>query len=1083
MASRLYALLVGINDYPPAVGKLSGCLNDVDQVHDHLTSNFVAADLAIEVLKDGDATRANVIQQFGAHLGRAGEGDVALFHYCGHGARAASAREFRECYPDGRDEGIVCIDSRLPGGYDLADKELAFLISGIAKNNPHIAIVLDCCHSGSGTRGVDAFRGLKARLTHEVTAERPLASYVGGYAELRAQGRRLEIPRSRHILLAACDRGQLAQETLDHNGVFTSTLLEVLEKSGGDITYSDLFVRCRAAVRTRADNQEPQFETNGSFDASGGYLGRRATQTARRFSAFVETDPMSKINRWMVECGAIHGIPTDSDKPVALDLYREDGQNRVAGTATLVRVGPQRSEMTLDVPAAAAPALDPTVRYRAQITSLPVTPLAVDFFGDASFRDVIARVIGTDPAVNVTLTGGGKARYALAVENGALYLKQSALDRIIQGASLDASQPEEAPTRLLPALKRVAQWERSLALQNKRTAMDPAQVEFFFVEQAADGTERILPPEATKLDYLKGAGEWQAGKLKAHNHLKQPVHLLLLYFSESYGIFSLKNDPIGADQSVTLWGDGDGDYFELADGVDESLENFKLLVSTERIDDFLLSQDALDLGALVTGTRGIGSVKAAGKLPFQNEWFAKDLPIQVVRRLDRVGVADAQLADGKIIVKGHAAVTANLSLTAVTSGGRDVSGADFYKAMESFGLQMLNFSATRGVSASVLEISDIRNSAALEAQPLEVQLKWPLEPGEAILPLVYDGRHVLLGGDAYQDDDGNSHVSIRRLPAPAERSRSLGSALKLYFFKTYLKRAGVNQLRWVDYRSDGSIDYQAGEVAAKVAAAKNILLLVHGIIGDTENMARGISACGVAPGFDLVLTYDYENLNTPIEVTARQLKAQLEAAGLHADDDKKLTLLVHSMGGLVSRWFIEREGGNALVDHLVMCGTPNNGSPFGEVDGARKILTMITSVSLNYLPSLAPFSSAVLFLLNRSKKITPTLEQMNPASDFITTLNRSGDPGIPYTILAGDIHAYHEPANQFFEELLKKLGDNVLFEALFADKPNDIAVGVDSILGVAGERARVPACKNVACHHLNYFTSPAGQEALLAVPW
>ena len=46
------------------------------------------------------------------------------------------------------------------------------------------------------------------------------------------------------------------------------------------------------------------------------------------------------------------------------------------------------------------------------------------------------------------------------------------------------------------------------------------------------------------------------------------------------------------------------------------------------------------------------------------------------------------------------------------------------------------------------------------------------------------------------------------------------------------------------------------------------------------------------------------------------------------------------MGGLVSRWFIEREGGNALVDHLVMCGTPNNGSPFGKIDDARKMLSM-----------------------------------------------------------------------------------------------------------------------------------------------
>ncbi|MGX9727009.1 MAG: esterase/lipase family protein [Candidatus Electronema sp. VV] len=119
--------------------------------------------------------------------------------------------------------------------------------------------------------------------------------------------------------------------------------------------------------------------------------------------------------------------------------------------------------------------------------------------------------------------------------------------------------------------------------------------------------------------------------------------------------------------------------------------------------------------------------------------------------------------------------------------------------------------------------------------------------------------------------------------------------------------------------------------------------MVHGIIGDTENIAQGLMQVRDANGtalskkFDLVLTYDYENLNTKIEDTARKLKEQLRDVGLHENDSKRLTLLVHSMGGLVSRWFIEQEGGNKIVDHLVMCGTPNVGSPFGKIDAARSL--------------------------------------------------------------------------------------------------------------------------------------------------
>jgi pimeloyl-ACP methyl ester carboxylesterase len=359
----------------------------------------------------------------------------------------------------------------------------------------------------------------------------------------------------------------------------------------------------------------------------------------------------------------------------------------------------------------------------------------------------------------------------------------------------------------------------------------------------------------------------------------------------------------------------------------------------------------------------------------------------------------------------------------------------------------------------------------------------PLNNNEGILPFVFDGQHVMLGGDAYKDDSGNTHVSIDHIPDIPDNRRSLGGSLKLYFFKTYLKQNDVNQLRWVEYKTDGSFAYQKSNVADKVASAKNILLLVHGIIGDTEAMAKGVKETGLDQKFDLVLAYDYENLSTPIAETAQKLKSQLSACGLHESDNKKLTLLVHSMGGLVSRWFIEREGGNKIVDHLVMCGTPNNGSPFGKIDGARKILNVLTGLSVNYAPMFIPFSGAVLLLLNRSKKITPTLEQMNPESDFIKTLNASEDPGIRYTILAGDVDAYKEPSDQFFAKMLAKVGQSSLFEALFGMKANDIAVSVDSILGVESKRAITPVRQNVGCHHLNYFVSDAGQKALTAVEW
>jgi hypothetical protein len=302
LPTDIYALLVGINDYAPEVGKLTGCINDVDHFNGYLTNHFDGDRLHVEVLKDADATRSNIIEQFRSYLGRAKADDVAVFQYCGHGARWKSAQAFEQFYPDRKDEGLVCYDSRRPGGFDLADKELAVLLAELAQNDPHIAVILDCCHSGSATRCADDFTQLKSRQTHEVSEERPLEIYLDGYyASLSERGESLQIPASRHILLAACERVQKAWEGKDHCGVFTSTLLDVLEQSGTDISYADLFVRCRAAVRKRADNQDPQFETYRGFQAYSGFLGGQVSRSSRRYSVYFEN------NAWNVDCGALHG--------------------------------------------------------------------------------------------------------------------------------------------------------------------------------------------------------------------------------------------------------------------------------------------------------------------------------------------------------------------------------------------------------------------------------------------------------------------------------------------------------------------------------------------------------------------------------------------------------------------------------------------------------------------------------------------------------------------------------------------------------------------------------------------------------
>jgi hypothetical protein len=1098
--NRIYALLVGINAYSPSLGRLQGCLNDLDSLRGWLRDAYGPQRLAIECLTDTEATRANLIRLFRTHLGQAGADDVVLFHYSGHGARSRAAAAFRHLYPDGWDEGLVCVDSREPGGFDLADKELAVLLQGVAVRSPHIAVLLDCCHSGSATRGADDFTQARARFTHAIDAERPLETYLDGYyADRLAQGGSLEIPTSRHILLAACERVQKAWESKDHRGVFTSTLLDVLGQTGSGTAYADLFLRARTAVRRYADDQTPQFETYAGFDGYSGFLGGVAAGQGQRYRVFLDQ------GAWKANCGALHGLPTDPERVVELALYRETDPGVLVGHAETIQVGAQASEVRLlDLAATDAD------RFQAQVTSLPVPPLSVRLTGDpAGVKSVqeafVAAADRRASGFEFSTEPTGAETYCLTAEGGRLRLTETRTGRLIQGAETHLAAMAD---RLFNALKGIASWERALALQNQATRMDRQAVDFQFVEVLEDGTDYLYPDDAVTIDIARdataGDNAWQAvtARLRASNRSAQPLHFALAYLSNAFGIQVPYNERIEPTKDLFDLIVSDSASFVMTldpEEGDEAVHYFQLIVSTERIDDFLLVQDEIEIGKVHPSSRGERVAKGTvfgpprQKLIHKNEWFTKTIRVRLVRQVDRVGASDTTLAGGRIAIKGHPSLQALISLAAVPASSRSAgfsANSDFFRALERQGLELLRFSNTRGESECVLELTDIQQSESLAAQPLELVLDLGLGADEQVLPLTFDGEDILLAGDPERDAQGRTRVTIDRIPdgIPDQR-RSLGKALKLYFFKTYLKRSDVDQLCWVEYRSDGTIARHAEGVADKVAAARNVILLIHGIIGDTEGMAQGLGLTRDADGrsldtrFDLVLAYDYENLGGSIQDKAVTLKTRLRDVGLNEQAQKRLTLLVHSMGGLIARWLIEREGGHQFIDHLVMCGTPNQGSPFGRIDTARSLAGLLTTWAINAFPAFAPFGTGLLTVLGRSKKISPTLEQMAPESDFIRQLNAGDDPAVRYTVLAGDIRGYDEAADPLLARLTAKLGKGPLFDALYHDAGHDIAVSTLSIAGLPGPRIPVPARQAVACHHLNYFASEAGLRALAGVDW
>jgi uncharacterized caspase-like protein len=285
MVRKLYATLIGIDEYQPPVPSLHGCVNDIEAVAALLQDFSKGGEFALDLnaLKNSQATRSEIIRSFREHLRRAGPDDITLFYYSGHGSQENTPPEFWHLEPDHLDETLVCYDSRSEGGWDLADKELALLIAEVAARGSHILCVLDGCHSGSGTRAAE---GLAVRRAPTDRRRRPAESFLEGALTVRpgrgdgsSDSNWSVVPEGRHLLLAACRSSETAKEVAEEgksHGAFTVALLSALRQTRGSITYRDLLKRVEAQVRLRVAQQVPQIEASNPLDLLQPFLGGAA---------------------------------------------------------------------------------------------------------------------------------------------------------------------------------------------------------------------------------------------------------------------------------------------------------------------------------------------------------------------------------------------------------------------------------------------------------------------------------------------------------------------------------------------------------------------------------------------------------------------------------------------------------------------------------------------------------------------------------------------------------------------------------------------------------------------------------------
>lgn len=267
---RRWALLIGINKYLNLPGKdLKGCVNDVEQMKRTLIERFEFTEGQIELLRNEDATRDNMLQALDRLVERTEKNELVFFQFAGHGSRMTD-REGNK--PSRFDETIVPYDSgrRPKPNRDITDDELAVRLTRLAAKTPHIVLLFDCCHSATAFR--DGFGNGVRSIEPDTRSISELPDSPMDADDLVTRGSRggvglMSLSSDRYVAISGCRDEERSHEHAfkdgehtRYHGALTFFVLRALAQASGRVTYQDLYERVSPAVTARYPLQHPQLE-------------------------------------------------------------------------------------------------------------------------------------------------------------------------------------------------------------------------------------------------------------------------------------------------------------------------------------------------------------------------------------------------------------------------------------------------------------------------------------------------------------------------------------------------------------------------------------------------------------------------------------------------------------------------------------------------------------------------------------------------------------------------------------------------------------------------------------------------------
>ncbi|WP_020538770.1 caspase family protein [Lewinella cohaerens] len=596
--TNLKILSVGINYYlSESIANLNGCVNDVEKLKAFFIETLGVPSENYRTLFNEQADRQGVISSFRDHFKQLKSGDIAVFHFSGHGSWEPSSDEFIAAKLEpygGKTEVLVCHNSRMPDVYDLADKELRYLIAEAQRkeNGQHIpgiqfVCLFDCCHSGSMLRQDES--GFSVRMHPGQKNKRPLHKYLEGQYQQMAS---LRLPEVDFIALTACGPRESALEDTN-GGIFTNALVDALSYYHSiqqSPSYAELFSILREYVRQRTStSQTPYFEYAGNVNPYDLFLN---AQRAQQLSYPVL---LRHNDKWKVNLGAIHGILSEVVKDLQIPIFYVNEKLQQIGTCRVIRV---ELEHTVIHQIEIAPAYQhlfsvdtteltswQTANFQIQVGlngwRLPVElllPAAISASEESSLQSLIHQSPFLQPS--------DKAHYQLSLRSNHLQLKGPSNKNLI---AINDYTPA-SDRSILHLLSQISKWEQLQRLKNPFSPqVHPDQIQISFEYQHYEKGTICIDRQSVAEDNSPIEVVFNASKgpipyaIRINHQNSTPLYFYLLHLDRTFRIRQkhenylkrfIRNDNLYLYQSIN-----EGIGLGIADAEIKEIEDIFIVIA------------------------------------------------------------------------------------------------------------------------------------------------------------------------------------------------------------------------------------------------------------------------------------------------------------------------------------------------------------------------------------------------------------------------------------------------------------------------------------------------------------------------